>query len=151
MKKIIIGADHAGYQMKERIKKELGDQYEFIDVGTDSEDSVDYPIYAEKVGQQVALSPDAQGVLVCGNGVGIAIAANKVNGVRCGLAYSIESAQHARQHNDANVVSVAGRSSMLDDPVEIVRTFLETDFSGEERHARRVKQMMDVESRNSKL
>lgn len=148
MQKVVIGSDHAGFQMKERIKKELGSEFDFVDVGTDSEESVDYPIYGEKVGQQVAVTPGLKGVLLCGNGVGITIAANKVNGVRAGLAYSVESAQHARQHNDANIVAVGGRSPMLDDPVEIVRTFLTTEFSGEERHARRVQEMMDIEKRN---
>ena len=149
MKKVIIGSDHAGFQMKEKIKTELGDQYEFIDVGPNSEDSVDYPVYAEKVGQQVALNSDVQGVLICGNGVGITIAANKVNGIRCALAYSIESATHARQHNNANIVAVGGRSPMLDDPVEIVRTFLTTDFPNDERHTRRVQKIMDIEKNNS--
>lgn len=148
MKKVVIGSDHAGFEVKERIKKELGDQYEFIDVGPDNDESVDYPVYAEKVGQQVALSPDVQGVVVCGNGVGICIAANKVNGVRCGLAYSIDAAKCARQHNNANVVSVGGRSPMMDDPVDIVRTFLTTDFSGEERHVKRVEQIMEIERNN---
>ena len=95
--------------------------------------------------QQVAVTPGSQGVVICGNGVGISIAANKVKGIRCGLAYSIDAAKCARQHNDANVVSVGGRSPMMDDPVEIVKTFLATDFSGEERHARRVKQIMEIE------
>ena len=148
MNKVVIGSDHAGYEMKERIKKELGDQYEFVDVGPNSSDSVDYPVYAEKVGQQVAMSPSTQGVVICGNGVGIAIAANKVNGIRCGLAYSIEIARGARQHNNANVVAVGGRSKMMDDPVEIVKIFLETDFSGEERHVRRVKEIMEIEKHN---
>ncbi len=148
MNKVVIGSDHAGYEMKERIKKELGDQYEFVDVGPNSSDSVDYPVYAEKVGQQVAMSPSTQGVVICGNGVGIAIAANKVNGIRCGLAYSIETARGARQHNNANVVAVGGRSKMMDDPVEIVKIFLETDFSGEERHVRRVKEIMEIEKHN---
>ncbi len=148
MQKVVIGSDHAGYEMKERIKKELGSDYEFVDVGTDSTESADYPVYAEKVGQQVAVTPEQKGVLICGNGVGITIAANKVNGVRAGLAYSVESAKGARQHNNANVVAVGGRSPMMDDPVEIVRTFLSTEFSGEERHANRVQEMMDIEKRN---
>ncbi|MBN2087123.1 RpiB/LacA/LacB family sugar-phosphate isomerase [Candidatus Peregrinibacteria bacterium] len=148
MRKVVIGSDHAGYSLKERIKQVLDDEFEFIDVGTDSEEAADYPIYANLVGQQVAVSPDALGVVICGNGVGICIAANKVNGVRCGLAYSIETAKQARQHNNANVVSVGGRSSMMDDPVDIVRTFLTTDFSGEERHAKRVEEIMDIERNN---
>lgn len=145
MKKVIIGADHAGYELKERIKKELGDRYEFLDVGTDSTDSVDYPKFGQAVAQQVAVSPDLQGVVLCGSGVGISIAANKVDGARCVLAYSKAAAQGGREHNNANIVSVPGRLETMDDPVEIVKTFLETPFSGEERHVRRVKQMMDIE------
>jgi len=148
MKKVVIGSDHAGYEMKERIKKELGSEFEFVDVGTDSSESADYPVYAEKLGQQVAMTPEQKGVLICGNGVGITIAANKVNGVRAGLAYSVETAKGARQHNNANVVAVGGRSPMMDDPVEIVKTFLTTDFSGEERHVKRVQEVMDIETRN---
>jgi len=148
MKKIVIGSDHAGYQMKERIKKELGDQYEFVDLGPDNEESVDYPIYAEKVARQVAVTPDSQGILLCGNGVGITMAANKVHGIRAGLAYSVDSAKQARQHNNANIIATAGRSPVMDDPVEIVKAFLETDFSGDPRHERRVKEMMEIEKHN---
>ena len=148
MKKVVIGSDHAGFAMKERIKQVLGDEFDFVDVGTDSEESADYPLFAQQVGQQVAVSSDTLGVVICGNGVGISIAANKVNGVRCGLAYSKDAAKCARQHNNANVVSVGGRSPMMDDPVDIVRTFLTTEFSGEERHTRRVEQIMDIERNN---
>ena len=148
MKKVVIGSDHAGYALKERVKQVLGDEFEFVDVGTDSEDSADYPIHAQQVGQHVAVASDTLGVVICGNGVGICIAANKVNGARCGLAYSIDAAKCARQHNNANVVAVGGRSPMMDDPVDIIHTFLTTDFSGEERHARRVEQIMDIERNN---
>ncbi|MBN2307246.1 RpiB/LacA/LacB family sugar-phosphate isomerase [Candidatus Peregrinibacteria bacterium] len=148
MQKVVIGSDHAGFEMKERIKKELSSEFEFVDVGCHSPESADYPVYAEKVGQQVALTPGQKGVLICGNGVGIAIAANKVNGVRAATVYSVESAMHARQHNDANVVAIGGRSPMLDDPIKIVKTFLTTDFSGEARHARRVQKIMEIEKRN---
>lgn len=146
--KVFIASDHAGYEVKERIKKELASEFEFVDLGTDSNESVDYPKYGEAVAQQVVVSPGTQGVLVCGSGVGISIAANKVPGARCVLAFSKEVAQGAREHNNANIVAVAGRMKMMDDPVEIVRTFLETDFSNEERHVRRVKQMMDIEKNN---
>ncbi len=148
MQKVIIGSDHAGYQMKEQIKKELGNQYDFVDVGTNSEESVDYPIYAEKVAQQVAVTPDLKGILVCGSATGMAIAANKVNGIRAAVGYSKKAAELARQHNNANIISTAGREEILDHPIEIVRTFLETDFSGEERHARRAHQVMEIERRN---
>ncbi len=148
MKKVLIASDHAGYDVKERIKKELGSEYEFVDLGTDSTQSVDYPEYGEKVARQVAVSPDARGVLVCGSGVGISISANKVNGARCVLAFSKEAAEGGRMHNDANIVSVPGRLKTIDDQVDIVRTFLETDFSTEERHGRRVRQMMEIEKHN---
>jgi ribose 5-phosphate isomerase B len=149
MKKVIIGSDHAGYDMKEKIKKELGDKYQFVDMGTtNGKDSVDYPIYAEKVAKQVAVTPGSQGVLVCGSGIGVSIAANKVHGVRAALGYSKNAAFLARQHNDANVIATAGREGVMDDPVEIVKTFLETDFSGDERHKRRVKEVMDIEKHN---
>src|SRR3989338_1067592 len=101
MKKVVIGSDHAGFTIKERIKEALGDRYQFIDVGTHSEERVDYPIYAEKVAQQVALNTDLQGVLVCGSGIGVTITANKIPGVRAALAYSIHGAKLAREHNDA--------------------------------------------------
>jgi len=148
MKKVVIGSDHGGFAVKERIKKELGKKYDFVDVGTDSEASVDYPVYGEKVAQQVAVSPDTQGIVVCGSGIGISIAANKVPGVRAALCYSKQAAELSRQHNDANILAIAGRVEMMDDPVEIADKFLSTDFSGDERHARRVKQVMDIE-RNS--
>jgi ribose 5-phosphate isomerase B len=148
MKKVIIGSDHAGYKIKGQIIKELGKKYDFVDVGTDDEESVDYPVYAEKVASQVAVTPGSQGVVVCGSGIGVSIAANKVPGIRAALCYSINSAKLARQHNDANVVATAGREGVMDDPVKIVKTFLSTDFSGEERHARRVKEIMDIEKRH---
>ena len=148
MKKVLIASDHAGYEVKERIKKELGSEYEFVDLGTDSTESVDYPEYGAKLARQVAVGPDARGVLVCGSGVGISISANKVDGARCVLAFSNAAAEGGRQHNNANIVSVPGRLETMDDQVDIVRTFLTTDFSTEERHARRVNQMMDIEKRN---
>jgi ribose 5-phosphate isomerase B len=148
MQKVVIGADHAGFQMKERIKKELGSEFEFVDVGTHNGDSVDYPVYAEKVGQQVALSPGMKGVLVCGSGIGVSIAANKVNGIRAALCHNKRAAELARLHNDANVIALPGRDESFHDPVDVIRTFLTTEFSGEERHARRVQQMMDIEKHN---
>lgn len=148
MQKVVIGSDHAGYEMKEHIKKELVSEYEFVDVGTNSAESVDYPKYGEAVAQQVAVTPGLMGVVVCGSGEGIMMAAGKVNGIRAGLGYSIESARGTREHNNANVLSVPGRNATMDDPVEIVRTFLTTDFSDEQRHHRRVQQMMDIEKNN---
>ena len=148
MKKVVIGSDHAGLDVKERIKKELSDKYEFIDVGPKNDESVDYPVYGQKVAQQVAVTPNAQGVVVCGSGIGISIAANKVPGIRAALCYSKEAAELSRQHNDANILAIAGRVKMMDDPVEITDKFLSTDFSGGERHAKRIEQIMQIEKHN---
>lgn len=148
MKKVVIGADHAGFLMKERIRKELGGEYEFVDVGTSSEESVDYPIYAEKVGKQVAVTPDGVGIVVCGSGVGVSISANKVKGIRCALAYSKKTAEMSRLHNNANILATAGREETVDDPVEIARVFLETKFLSEERHIRRNKMIINNENKN---
>lgn len=151
MKKIIyIGSDHPGFALKMKIKEALASDYDFVDLGTeDGEKSVDYPIYAEKVAARVAVSPDAQGVLVCGSGIGVSIAANKVPGVRAALAYNTQAAKLSREHNDANVIAVPGREEATSDPVEIVRVFLETSFSGEERHARRVREIGEIEKKYS--
>ena len=148
MKTVFIGADHAGYKAKEEIKKALGGEYKFVDMGTDSEESVDYPGYGKKVAEKVASDKDSLGVLVCGSGIGICIAANKVKGIRCGLAWSAESARSAREHNNAQIISVAGRMPMMESPANIVRAFLEAKPSTEERHARRVKQMMEMEQKD---
>ena len=108
--KIALASDHAGYKEKEKLKpflKDLG--VEFEDLGTVSEDSVDYPDYARKVAERVAKGEAEQGLLVCGPGTGMAIAANKVPGVRAAVAWNEESARLARQHNDANVLSIGAR------------------------------------------
>ena len=149
MKKVIIGSDHAGYATKERIKQVLEDEYEFIDVGTESEESVDYPIYGERVAKEVVSDSDLLGIVVCGSGIGISISANKVPGARAALCYSKQAAKMSRLHNNANVLAIAGREKMMDDAVDIVKTFLATDFSDEERHARRVEQMSDIERNNN--
>jgi len=148
MQKVVIGSDHAGYEVKERIKQELGGEYEFVDLGTNSTESVDYPKFGEAVAQQVAVTPDLKGILVCGSGEGIMMSANKVKGARAALGYSTESAAGAREHNNANIIAVPGRNKTMDDQVEIVKAFLSTEFSEEERHHRRVDQMMDIERNN---
>ena len=149
MKKVVIGSDHAGFHMKEKIKKVLGKKYDFLDMGTDdAETSVDYPVYAERVAQMVAADPQLKGVVVCGSGIGVSIVANKVPGVRAALAYTEKAAQLSRMHNDANVIATAGREETMDDPVKIVKTFLETKFSGEARHARRVKMVNGIERKH---
>jgi ribose 5-phosphate isomerase B len=143
--KIALAADHAGYEEKEKLKKtldEMGVTYE--DFGTVSTDSVDYPDYARKVGEAVAGGAFDRGVLVCGSGTGMAIAANKVPGVRAAVAWNEEIARLARQHNDTNVLSVAARYTPPEEIEKIVKAWLETDFDGG-RHQKRVDKIGEIE------
>ena len=143
--KVALASDHAGYAEKERLKpllRELG--VEFEDLGTVSEESVDYPDYARKVAEAVASGEAAQGLLVCGSGTGMAIAANKVPGVRAAVAWSEETARLARQHNDANVLAIGARTTPPDDIPKIVRAWFETNFDGG-RHASRVEKIKRIE------
>ena len=148
-KKIAIAADHAGYEEKEKVKKtldELGIEYD--DFGTVSTDSVDYPDYAKKVGEAVAGGKYEQGLLVCGSGTGMAIAANKVPGVRAAVAWNEDIARLAREHNDANVLSLAARFTPPDEIDKIVRSFLSAKFDGG-RHQRRVDKIAEIEKEES--
>jgi ribose 5-phosphate isomerase B len=144
--KVALASDHAGYAEKERLKpllRELGMEVE--DLGTVSEESVDYPDYARKVGEAVAGGRAARGVLVCGSGTGMAIAANKVPGVRAAVAWSEETAQLARRHNDANVLAIGARTTPPDLIPKIVRAWFGTHFDGG-RHAARVEKIKQIES-----
>jgi len=146
--RIALASDHAGYAEKERLKALLADLgVDFEDLGTGSEESVDYPDYARKVAEQVAQGQVEQGVLVCGSGTGMAITANKVPGVRAAVAWSEETARLARQHNDANVLAIGARTTPPADIPNIVRAWFSTDFEGG-RHADRVQKITDVERRS---
>jgi len=143
--KIALAADHAGYEEKEKIKKTLDDLgVEYDDFGTVSTDSVDYPDYAKKVGEAVARGDYDQGLLVCGSGTGMAIAANKVPGVRAAVAWNEEIAQLAREHNDANVLSLAARFTPEGEADKIVRAWFGAHFDGG-RHQRRVDKIQEIE------
>ena len=143
--KISLGADHAGYQLKEKIKQRLAQQgIEVTDHGTTSIDSVDYPDYAREVARDVAGKRADWGILVCGSGIGMAMAANKVAGVRAANVTSEYEAQLSREHNDANVLAVGAR--ILDDATafKIVDKWLHTGFAGG-RHQQRVDKISDLE------
>ena len=143
--KVAIASDHAGYDEKGRLKPlldELGIQYE--DLGTVSPESVDYPDYARKVGEEVAVGNVNQGLLVCGSGSGMAIAANKVPGVRAAVAWNEETARLAREHNDANVLSLGARVTPAEELPKIVRAWFAAKFDGG-RHARRVEKIREIE------
>jgi len=150
--KIALGADHAGFPLKESIKKYLLEAgYPVEDLGTWSDESVDYPDYARKVSQRVADGEDRFGILVCGTGIGMSIAANKVEGIRAALAHDANTARMAREHNDANVLTIGGRVVNDAAAAEIVKDFLTTQFAGG-RHQRRIDKItaLDHEHAQSK-
>ena len=135
--KVIIASDHAGFELKEKIKKEFSGLFEFEDLGTSSTDSVDYPDFAHPLAAKVAENPSMFGILICGTGNGMIMTANKHANVRAGLCWSPEIAALARQHNNANVLVMPARFISSETAFEIVRTFFNTDFEGG-RHERRV-------------
>ena len=139
--KVAIGADHAGFEEKENIKKTLDELgIEYLDLGTNSTDSVDYPDFGKAVGEAVANGKAEQGIVVCGSGIGISIAANKVHGVRAALVWNEETAQLARQHNDANVLAIGARTTPEGTIPNIVKAWFNAKFEGG-RHALRVRKI----------
>ncbi len=143
--RIAVGSDHAGFELKELVRPLLDDAgHQVVDVGTDSEESTDYPGHAADAARLVASGDADRAVIVCGSGVGVAIVANKVDGVRAVNAHDAEEAEMSRRHNDANVLALAGRRLDRADAEIIVERFLETEFEGG-RHERRVKQISAVE------
>jgi ribose 5-phosphate isomerase B len=145
--RIALGADHAGVALKHDIKRLLDElQLPYEDVGTYSEQSVDYPDFAERVARGVAAGEFDRGILVCGTGIGMAIAANKIAGIRAAPVTDLDSARLSREHNDANVLALGGRVISRERALEIVRVFLETPFAGG-RHERRIRKIGDLESR----
>ncbi len=142
-----IGSDHGGFALKQEIMKHLTERgIEYRDYGTFSTDSCDYPDYGEAVGRAVASGECERGIVVCGTGIGISIAANKVHGVRCALCGDCFSAQMAREHNDANVLALGARVLGPGLALKIVDTFLDAEFQGG-RHARRVAKIMALEDK----
>ena len=144
--KIAIASDHAGYAEKENLKAVLMDMgIEFEDLGPHSTESVDYPDYAKKVADAVAGGEVAEGLLVCHSGMGMAITANKVPGVRAALGWSEETARLSRQHNNANVLAIGANTTPKDEIPKIVRAFFSSEFEGG-RHQRRVDKIAQVEA-----
>lgn len=142
---IALGADHAGVTLKEEVKRVLEDlNLPYRDFGTSSDESVDYPDYAARVAAAVASGECDRAILVCGSGIGMAIAANKVRGVRAAPVVDLETARLCRAHNDANVLALGARVTPRDRALEIVRTFLDTPFAGG-RHQARVEKISVLE------
>jgi ribose 5-phosphate isomerase B len=148
--KIAIGSDHAGFELKERIKKyleKLG--YDYKDFGTDNTESVDYPDYALKVAEAVAKKEYDRGILICGSGIGMCMAANKVPEIRAAFCPTVELAKLSREHNYANVLTFGARIIDEKTAKDIVKVWLKTEFAGE-RHLRRVNKIKEIEKKYSK-
>ena len=136
-KKIFIASDHAGYEMKTALNDHFSS---FIDLGTNSFDSVDYPDFAHKLTREILKNEGSYGILICGTGVGMSIAANRLEGIRAGLVSSVEVTRLIRQHNDANVLVIPGRFMEVKEAINCVQTFIETQFE-EGRHKQRIEKI----------
>lgn len=141
---IALGSDQGGFGLKQEVIKHLQEKgLEYKDYGSYDEKSCDYPVYAKKVANAVVSGECDKGILICGTGIGISIAANKVKGIRAALCHDTFSAQATREHNDANILAMGARVIGPGHALKIVDTFLETEFSNEERHVRRVGMIED--------
>lgn len=146
--KIAIGSDHAGFRLKEEVAKLLEkEQYSFTDFGTFSPDPVDYPDIGEKVAEAVAAGKYDRGILICGTGIGISIAANKVPGIRAALCADTFSARSSIQHNNANILALGERAIGIGVAMDIVKVWLATEFPGETRHKNRIDKISGIEKK----
>lgn len=147
--KIAIGADHAGFQLKEELRANLSAAgHEVIDYGTGNSESTDYPDYAAGVAENVSLGKAERGILVCSTGVGMSIAANKVPGIRAALAWNEDEVRLTREHNDANVLTLGAKYHTADQAERLVDVFLNTQFSGG-RHSRRLGKIENMERKGA--
>ena len=136
--KIAIASDHGGYELKVNVKRYLeARDIHVIDLGTDSEESVDYPVFGKACAEAVASGEADRGIVCCGTGIGISIAANKVKGIRCALCTDVNMAKLSRQHNNANVLAMGGRTTDTETALAITEAWLDTEFEGG-RHQRRI-------------
>jgi ribose 5-phosphate isomerase B len=139
---IVIGSDHAGPPMKDLLKAELVRRgFTVLDLGTHGEKSVDYPDYGRAVGEAVVAGQAERGIVICGTGIGISIAANRIAGVRCAVCHDATSARLAREHNDANVMALGIRMVGTEVALDCLDAFITTAFSGGERHVRRIEKL----------
>lgn len=145
--RLAIGSDHAGYTLKEAIKKHLKEKsFEYIDYGTDSEQSVDYPLYAQKVAEAVVAKEADLGIIVCGTGIGVSIAANKVPGIRAAVCSDCFSAEACRQHNNANIITLGSRVVGEGLAIKIIDTFLNSKYEAG-RHQKRIDLIEAIEKK----
>ena len=144
--KVVVGSDHAGYELKLVVGEYLsGLGYDLLDVGTDSTAPVDYPDFAERVGRAVRDGTAERGVLICGSGIGASVAANKIDGIRAGLAHDHYSAHQGVEHDDMNVIVFGSRVIGVETAKELARAFLGAQFTREERHMRRLAKVKRIE------
>ena len=140
MKKIFIASDHAGYRLKKNVISRYSKTKKIIDLGPESDDSVDYPDFARKLSKKVASNKGSFGILICGSGMGMAIAANKTKNIRAALCYSVKNTKLSRLHNNANIITLGERLINKNKAFNLIKIFLSTEFEGG-RHIRRVKKM----------
>ncbi|NLD11774.1 ribose 5-phosphate isomerase B [Aminicella lysinilytica] len=142
---IAVASDHGGFKLKQAVKKHLIDRgYQIVDLGTTSEESVDYPIYGKVCADAVAAGKAPLGMVFCGTGIGISIAANKVHGIRCANCTSVEMAHLAKQHNNANMLAMGGRITDEKLAIKITDEWLDTEFESGGRHSRRVDMLNEM-------
>lgn len=146
--KIALGADHRGFGLKEKLKASLSKQYEVIDVGTNSSDSVDYPDIAEAIAKQIQAGNAEKGILLCGSGIGACVAANKFKGIRAGICHDTFSAHQGVEDDDMNVVCLGGGIVGESLAAEVIDTFLKAKFKPEERYVRRLEKIKKIEDKN---
>lgn len=144
---IYIGSDHAGYNLKEEIKKYLSElKVDFEDLGAKTlNPQDDYPDFAKSVAEKVAKYPESRGIMICGTGLGSCIVANKVKGIRAASVWNEETAKQSREHLDANILCLGGRTQTVKEAKKILRVWMQTEFLGEERHKRRLEKIRGME------
>jgi len=144
--RVVIGSDHAGFELKQQLVKHLEQQgHRIVDVGTDSEEPVDYPDFAAAVSRAVVAGDGERGIIVCGSGAGASIAANKITGIRSAVVHDHYTAHQAVEHDDMNVLALGGRVIGINTAIEVVDAFLGAAFSGEERHAQRLRKVIELD------
>ncbi len=143
---MVIGSDHAGFELKQQLITHLEQQgHRIVDVGTDSEEPVDYPDFAAAVSRAIVAGDGERGIIVCGSGAGASIAANKITGIRSAVVHDHYTAHQAVEHDDMNVLALGGRVIGVNTATEVVDAFLGAQFSGEERHAQRLRKVVELD------